>query len=30
MKTTYFDYNIKGFVPIQDETVDGNYVIVGR
>lgn len=30
MKTTYFDYNIKGFVPIQGETVDGNYVIVGR
>ena len=30
MKTTYFDYNIKGFVPIQNETVDGNYVIVGR
>lgn len=30
MKTTYFDYNIKGFVPIHGETVDGNYVIVGR
>lgn len=30
MKTTYFDYNIKGFVPIQGETVEGNYVIVGR
>ena len=30
MKTTYFDYNIKGFVPIQSETVNGNYVIVGR
>lgn len=30
MKTTYFDYNIKGFVPIQGETIDGNYVIVGR
>ena len=30
MKTTYFDYNNKGFVPIQSETVDGNYVIVGR
>lgn len=30
MKTTYFDYNIKGFVPIQSETIDGNYVIVGR
>lgn len=30
MKTTYFDYNIKGFVPIQSKTVDGNYVIVGR
>ena len=30
MKTTYFDYNHKGFVPIQGETIDGNYVIVGR
>lgn len=30
MKTTYFDYNIKGFVPIQGETIDGNYVVVGR
>ena len=30
METTYFDYNIKDFVPIQGETVDGNYVIVGR
>lgn len=30
MKTTYFDYNIKGFVQIQGETVEGNYVIVGR
>lgn len=30
MKTTYFDYNIKGFVPIQSETVEDGYVIVGR
>lgn len=30
MKTTYFDYNIKGFVPIQGETVKDGYVIVGR
>ena len=30
MKTTYFDYNIKGFVPIQGETVEDGYVIVGR
>ena len=30
MKTTYFDYNIKGFVPIQGETVENGYVIVGR
>lgn len=27
MKTTYFDYNIKGFVPIQGETVEDGYVI---
>ena len=30
MKTTYFDYNIKGFVPIQSETVENGYVIIGR
>ena len=30
MKTTYFDYNIKGFVPIQGETVEDGYVIIGR
>lgn len=30
MKTTYFDYNIKGFVPIQGKTVEDGYVIVGR
>ena len=30
MKTTYFDYNIKGFVPIGGETVEDGYVIVGK
>lgn len=30
MKTTYFDHRIKGFVPIQSETVEDGYVIVGR
>ena len=30
MKTTYFDHRIKGFVPIQGETVEDGYVIVGR
>ena len=30
MKTTYFDYNIKGFVPIQSETVENGFAVVGR
>ena len=30
MKTTYFDHRIKGFVPIQDETIEDGFVIVGR
>lgn len=30
MFTTYFDYNIKGFVPIQGETVEDGFVYTGR
>ena len=30
MKTTYFDYNIKGFVPMQGETVENGFAVVGR
>ena len=30
MKTTYFDYNIKGFVPIQGETIENGFAVVGR
>ena len=30
MKTTYFDYNIRGFVPMQGETVENGFVYIGR
>ena len=30
MKTTYFDYNIKGFVPIGGEQIEDGFVYIGR